>query len=446
MVKKVFISYAWTNEEHKNRILNIASSLVEDHGINIILDLWDCLPGQDLNAFMESMVLDQTVDYVLMMSDGKYKNKANNREGGVGTESTIISSEIYKDVSATKFIPVAMEIENGEFTLPQFCKSRRAINMTNEDNDYEGIEEIARWINGQPVYTKPKLGTVPDYNSKSTSIKKYEQKVFLSKTYNLEDNLHDYYKVLETELLELEDEQDEVSDQEILKIKPYIESFIKVFSYILDTEIDSTSYILDIYNRLLKNAENEYSRPLLRLFLYFSYLELVLILISRNNIETLKNIILSDYIFYNRKFSFGVLSSFPRKYQEHPFFKENGYYVNVRRYCLNLLYDEMKRNKLGDIDIILNTVSTINPKFKKEINFWHGTLLYFDINEYYSWENKKHYIVEKFKYKDFYERYKFLFGYDREALKSILKEQDFNSHNLLPMIDKVLKIDEIGSY
>ncbi|HHW6760915.1 TPA: SEFIR domain-containing protein, partial [Staphylococcus aureus] len=179
---------------------------------------------------MESMVLDQTVDYVLIMSDGKYKNKANNREGGVGTESTIISSEIYKDVSATKFIPVAMEIENGDLTLPQFCKSRRAINMTNEDNDYEGIEEIARWINDQPVYTRPKLGTVPDYNSKSTSIKKYEQKVFLSKTYNLEDNLHDYYKVLETELLELEDEQDEVSDQEILKIKPYIESFRKVFS------------------------------------------------------------------------------------------------------------------------------------------------------------------------------------------------------------------------
>ncbi|HHW6760914.1 TPA: SEFIR domain-containing protein [Staphylococcus aureus] len=41
MVKKVFISYAWTNEDHKNRILNIASSLVEDHGINIVLDLWN---------------------------------------------------------------------------------------------------------------------------------------------------------------------------------------------------------------------------------------------------------------------------------------------------------------------------------------------------------------------------------------------------------------------
>ncbi|HDP5849373.1 TPA: TIR domain-containing protein [Staphylococcus aureus] len=266
MTKKVFISYSWTSESHKNRIVKIAESLMQDHGIDIILDLWDCKPGQDLNAFMESMVLNKSIDYVLIMSDERYKAKANSREGGVGTESTIISTEVYKDVSNTKFIPVYMEMINGEVSLPQFCKTRRAINMTNEEDDYESIEEIARWINNKPIYIKPAIGKVPDYNFNNTSLKSYEQKLYISKSYTLEDNLMSYFDIFKTELLKLENESDnDVNNDIILSIKPYLESLRRFYDFVSEKELDVSLYIVPLYNDLLEYTANETERPLLRL-------------------------------------------------------------------------------------------------------------------------------------------------------------------------------------
>lgn len=449
MTKKVFISYSWTSEDHKNRIVKIAESLMRDHGINIILDLWDCKPGQDLNVFMESMVLDETVDYVLVMSDKRYKDKANSREGGVGTESTIISAEVYKDVSNTKFIPVYMEMINGEVSLPQFCKTRRAINMTNEEDDYESIEEIARWINNKPIYTKPAIGKVPDYTFNSTSLKSYEQKLYMSKSYTLEDNLMSYFDILKTELLNLEDKSDnDVNDDVILSIKPYLESLRRFYDFVSEKELDVSSYIIPLYNDLLEHTKNETERPLLRLFLYFSFLEIVLASFTKNDLNTLKNLILSDYIFLGRKTHFAVLSNFPRKYAEHPFFVSNNQSINIRRFCAQLLYDDKKKSKIEDIDLILNTICEINSSFAEEWPSWHGSLLYFNFDEYYSWNNQAHYIVEKFKYKDFYERYKFLFGCEKDEFISRLnsRAQKRISFREMPLINKVLDPDEIAKY
>ena len=41
---KVFISYSWTTPEHEQRVLDIATELVES-GIDTILDKWDLKEG-----------------------------------------------------------------------------------------------------------------------------------------------------------------------------------------------------------------------------------------------------------------------------------------------------------------------------------------------------------------------------------------------------------------
>lgn len=84
MTKKAFISYSRTNGDHLNRVVRIAESLRVDHGIDVILDVWHCTEGDDLNHFMESMVNDETIDFVIILSDLQYCNRANDREGGVG--------------------------------------------------------------------------------------------------------------------------------------------------------------------------------------------------------------------------------------------------------------------------------------------------------------------------------------------------------------------------
>ena len=45
---------------------------------------------------MGSMVLDESADFVLILSDERYKIKVNSREGRVGTESLLRSTKMQK--------------------------------------------------------------------------------------------------------------------------------------------------------------------------------------------------------------------------------------------------------------------------------------------------------------------------------------------------------------
>ncbi|MBM4311988.1 MAG: TIR domain-containing protein [Deltaproteobacteria bacterium] len=121
---RVFISYSWSSPVHQRQILQWAEQLV-DNGIDVVLDIWDLNEGDDKNAFMERMVTDKTVTHVLVFCDSEYANKADARKAGVGTESQIISQEVYAKVKQTKFIPIVCEFtESGEPWLPTFLKSR----------------------------------------------------------------------------------------------------------------------------------------------------------------------------------------------------------------------------------------------------------------------------------------------------------------------------------
>lgn len=103
---KVFISYSWSSEEYIKRVLELATRLIND-GADVTLDQWDLSPGQDMHVFMEQGIRD--ADKVLILCDKKYTEKANNRTGGVGTETMIITPEVYAKHSQTKFVPVVME-------------------------------------------------------------------------------------------------------------------------------------------------------------------------------------------------------------------------------------------------------------------------------------------------------------------------------------------------
>ena len=105
---KVFISYSWTNDDHVNWVVRLAERLVGD-GVDVVLDKWEFLEGHDKFAFMERMVTDATVNKVLAVCDERYAAKADDREGGVGTESQIISKDIYDKVMQEKFIPLVRE-------------------------------------------------------------------------------------------------------------------------------------------------------------------------------------------------------------------------------------------------------------------------------------------------------------------------------------------------
>ena len=65
---KAFISYSWSNPDHEQWVMNLATFLVEN-GVEVIYDKWDLKEGHDAIAFMEKMVSDPTVTKVVIVAD-----------------------------------------------------------------------------------------------------------------------------------------------------------------------------------------------------------------------------------------------------------------------------------------------------------------------------------------------------------------------------------------
>jgi hypothetical protein len=47
-----------------------------------------------------------TSDFVIVICTDKYAKRADNREGGVGYESTVITGQMAEDILTNKFLPV----------------------------------------------------------------------------------------------------------------------------------------------------------------------------------------------------------------------------------------------------------------------------------------------------------------------------------------------------
>jgi hypothetical protein len=158
---KVFISYSWSSPHHEKWVLDLAERLVSD-GVDVVLDKWELREGQDKYAFMERMVTDEQVSKVLAICDRRYVDKANKRRGGVGTESQIISKEVYEKVDQDKFIAIVTEYdEYGKEIIPTFFSGRIFIDMSTEEKLYENYEQLLRAIYNKPLYVKPAIGTPP---------------------------------------------------------------------------------------------------------------------------------------------------------------------------------------------------------------------------------------------------------------------------------------------
>lgn len=162
---KTFISYCWTSRQHQQWVIDLATQLREN-GVDVILDKWDLREGHDAIAFMEKMVTDPSVSKVVMVFDRAYADKADKRTGGVGTETQIISSEVFSKVDQTKFVGVASELNaDGKPFTPAYYKSQIYIDLSSEDIYASNFEQLLRWIFDKPLDVKPTLGKQPEFLS-----------------------------------------------------------------------------------------------------------------------------------------------------------------------------------------------------------------------------------------------------------------------------------------
>lgn len=169
---KLFISYSWTTAPHEEWVIKLAEDLVAS-GVDVILDKWHLREGHDAHAFMEQMVSDPSIGKVAMICDRAYVAKADVRRGGVGTETQIITPQIFahNQQKQDKYVAIVREHdEQGSPCRPVYFGSRIFIDFTDDQDYARSFEQLMRWIYDKPVHVRPPLGKRPAYLEESSGI------------------------------------------------------------------------------------------------------------------------------------------------------------------------------------------------------------------------------------------------------------------------------------
>ena len=160
---RVFMSYAWTSESYKDRVIELAHKLCSD-GVDVVADFWDLNPGDDLYQFMERSVVSEEVSHVLLICNKVYAEKANDRVGGVGAEAAIISPAVYSKSNTSKYVPVIFEKDSdGRPLKPAYLQSSIHIDLSDGLGYSKNYELLIRHLFGRPESAKPKLGEPPAF-------------------------------------------------------------------------------------------------------------------------------------------------------------------------------------------------------------------------------------------------------------------------------------------
>lgn len=253
VAKKVFISYSWTTPKHEMWVMDLAEKLVNS-GVDVILDKWDLQEGQDKYAFMEKMVQDASIDKVLVVCDRGYKEKADSRAGGVGTETQIITPALYGQVEQTKFIPIIAETGEQEFDefMPYYLKSRIGIVMTPAEAYVDGFEKLLRVIYEKPMFQKPQLGKKPAFLEERAKISSRLQFINRQIRKYIDD---DKQNMVEAKLQEFREVYFEELDGFIIENK----DFIQPYDEQINTSIDELLPLRNEWIAFMENLLNGYS-------------------------------------------------------------------------------------------------------------------------------------------------------------------------------------------
>ena len=317
---KVFISYSWTTQQHQELVRSWADRLLLD-GVDIIIDIYDLKGGQDKYAFMEKMVQDTTVTNVLIFCDRGYVEKADDRKRGVGTESQIISQEIYEQVEQTKFIPIVCEFrDDGTPYLPVFLKSRIWIDFSSSEMVNKNWEGLVRQLYGKPQHEKPKVGSLPAYvtaTSTPPSPASYKYDLLRRSILEARPSLSLYRKEFLDACIEFADElrvreRPEVENfgekvledcRKLVPVRDHVVDWVLLESEVAPSQSFSEA-LIDLLERLGElaarpeevNTWNETWFEAHRLFVYETFLYIIASLLKARAFKDLHNIFTSHYI------------------------------------------------------------------------------------------------------------------------------------------------------
>jgi hypothetical protein len=155
----VLISYSWDSDEHKEWVLQLAERLRMKGGVNVVLDRWHLQPGMDRTHFMEQGVANS--NFVLIVCTPNYAMKANSRDGGVGYEAMIITSQLAHQIRQNKFIPV-LRLGDWNSSAPIWIQSKVGVDFSGDPYDEKQYDLLLKTLH-QALPSAPPIGPKPAF-------------------------------------------------------------------------------------------------------------------------------------------------------------------------------------------------------------------------------------------------------------------------------------------
>lgn len=155
-VPTAFVSYSWDSDEHKQWVHDLATRMRSD-GIDVTLDQWHAVPGDQLPQFMETAIREN--DYVVIICTPKYRDRSDSRTGGVGYEGDIITAEIASTRNHRKFIPV-LRGPDWDSSAPSWIKGKYYLSLNTDPYAESSYSDLLATIH-QTRPTAPPIGRPP---------------------------------------------------------------------------------------------------------------------------------------------------------------------------------------------------------------------------------------------------------------------------------------------
>ncbi len=155
---QVFMSYSHDDDEHRDWVLRLSRRL-RSNGVDVCLDRWDVSLGGNLAHYME-----RAADHkyrVIAVASENYSRKCNDREGGAGVESQMLSARLYADLDSNAVIPLIRNNPNNPPVLPAFLAGRMYEDFRDDASQENSYERLLREIHGVLVDAAPPLGPNP---------------------------------------------------------------------------------------------------------------------------------------------------------------------------------------------------------------------------------------------------------------------------------------------
>lgn len=217
---KVFISYSWDSEEHKNWVVELVNKL-RKNGVDATCDQFETQIGNvNLNKMMVSAFKDY--DFVIIVLTESYAKKAENGEGGVGFE-TMLSLPILKENPDDLILITREGYQN---TFPSHLEGFYALDFSDDSKFDEKIDELVHRIFEVPKLEKEPLGKIPDFskNNKSNS----------SNTSNIDIDMSDLKDITDEDKIKFIKNNFRKICEELKKLLEKVQSDNSSFTYSYD--------------------------------------------------------------------------------------------------------------------------------------------------------------------------------------------------------------------